>query len=165
MTPKAKHPLSDDFGKPHTLLTNPPSKLTVYLIYQQTFPFETSKEEGQKKIAFHALPFDKTMQTWIVTDITGSYVENVDYTRMSALECIRTVLGQDQTFHNVVDRCYVEIASALDLDGRVKDALKLFHLTTTILQQADKDDHVVWQLMAKPISHNHNHHNEWVQSI
>ena len=94
--PRARYPPSDDFGKPHTLLLmNPPNELATYLVYQQTFAFETSKEEGQKKIAFHALPFDKTVQTWIVTDITGNYVENNDYARMSALATIKTVLSRD----------------------------------------------------------------------
>lgn len=76
-------PPTDDFEKPHNLLlTNPPKELMTFLVYQQTFTFEISKEGGQKKITFHALPFNKLMQSWIITDISGSYVTNNDYAQM-----------------------------------------------------------------------------------
>lgn len=160
------NPPSDDFGKPHVLLlAHPPEELATYLTYQQTFAFETSKEGGQKKIAFHALPFDKSVQTWIITDISGSYVTTDRYAKPSALATIKTVLSRDRDFRNVVDRCYAETASPLDLNDRVEDALHSFHLTTTALPQQGKEDRTVWQLMAKPISSNHNHQNKWVSVI
>ncbi|KAF8228995.1 hypothetical protein L208DRAFT_1288755 [Tricholoma matsutake] len=164
--PRAKYPPTDDFGKPHTLLlTNAPRELITYLLYQQTFAFKTSKEGGQKKIAFHALPFDKSMQSWIITNISGSYVANNHYARMNALATIKTVLSHDPDFRNTVDRCYAQISSPLDLDGRVEDALSSFHLTTITLSQQGADDREVWQLMARLISSNNNNHNKWTQSI
>ena len=116
--PRAKYPPSDDFGKPHILLlSNMTRELLAYLVYQQTFAFEMSKEDGQKKIAFHALPFDKTAQSWIITDISGSFVTDNDDVRMSALAMVKSILSCDWNFRNIVNRCYAEIASPLDLNG------------------------------------------------
>lgn len=116
--PKAKHPPTNNFGKPHVLLlVNPTPKLVTYLLYQQNFAFEMSKGEGQKKIAFHALPFDKSFQMWIITDITGHYVTDNKYAKMSVLATIKDVLSCDQGFWNVVDRCYAEKSSPFPLDS------------------------------------------------
>ncbi|KAF8236738.1 hypothetical protein L208DRAFT_1523895, partial [Tricholoma matsutake] len=163
---RAKCPPSNNFRKHHTLLlTHPPEELATYLIYQQTFAFKTSKEGGQKKIAFHALPFDKSVQTWIITDISRNYVTTDSNAKMSALATIKAVLSHDCNFRNVVNKCYGETASPLDLNGRVEDALHSFHLMMAALPQQGKEDHTVWQLMEKPISSNHNHQDEWVSII
>lgn len=130
----------DDFAKPHVLLlANPPTELSTYLLYQQTSAFETSKEDGQKKIVFYALAFDKLVQTWTITDITGNYITDDSFARMSVLATIKTVLSCDCDFWNIVDRCYAKTASTLDIDGRVEEALQSFHLVIATLPQAGKD--------------------------
>ena len=83
-------------------------ELLEYLVYQQTFAFEMSKKDRQKRIAFHTLPFNKTAQSWIITDISGSFVTDDNYARMSALATVKSILSHDQNFRNIVNRCYAE---------------------------------------------------------
>lgn len=89
---KPRGPASKDFDKPWPLfLTGASAELRTFLLWQQTFAIS-------KDLAFHALPFDKNLHSWVLGNFQGGAVKDTEQAKLKALGTIKANLWKNGDF-------------------------------------------------------------------
>ncbi|KAG6893241.1 hypothetical protein C0992_010763, partial [Termitomyces sp. T32_za158] len=87
-----------DFETPWTLVMSGASQeLKDFLIWQQTFAVS-------KELTFTVIPFDMTLRSWVITNISGGAVKPGEGPKMVALGSLKKALWENQRFRAIANR-------------------------------------------------------------
>ncbi|KAF8162286.1 hypothetical protein K438DRAFT_1618457, partial [Mycena galopus ATCC 62051] len=157
--PTAKSKPKRPFDGPWLMiLTGAGDDLRKFLLWNQTFSIH-------EKLTFNVMPFDRTIESWVVMTIDGDAVSKEKAAMAKVLGAIKHRLWNDPTFLNFVNR----ILGAAGVPGsgrqRVVEATKTFDLTYIETDDVNGNNAPVYQLTAKPITSDPKDHRQWLGLI
>ncbi|KAJ8508435.1 hypothetical protein ONZ45_g9283 [Pleurotus djamor] len=157
--PKENKDSSSEWGKPHILLCREAApELREYLLWFQTFAFEANG----RRIAVSALPLDEGIHSWYICDLSSTYIDGEEETRLNVRRAIVNTLKVNPQFRNFVDSCVGTLDPRFPtLDDRVNRTLQTFKVYEVELAQ----DVRILQLFAEPIAIDGKTHSTWIELI
>lgn len=145
-SPRNKVNTKRDFEKPWSMiLSGASTELRTYLIWQQTFA-------SHPDITFSILPFDKSLQSWVIMNISGDAVANTPEAKALALGAIKHKLWHDSAFRSLTDRCLSIQKIVGSTSFKAHHATTSFDLTFIESHDTHGNEAPIWQLTGKPIS-------------
>lgn len=148
-----------DFEKPWTMILSGASKeLKSYLLWHQTFAVHP-------ELTFNVLPFDKTIQSWVIMNITGDAVANTPEAKALALGAIKHCLWHNSSFRSLADRCLAAQKFAGSTSARAHRATTTFDLTFIDSHDSSGNEAPIWQLTGKPVTDDPNTHRQFIDLI
>ncbi|KAF8143123.1 hypothetical protein K438DRAFT_1634240 [Mycena galopus ATCC 62051] len=147
------------FNRPWPIiLTGAGDDLAEFLCWNQTFSIHD-------KLTFNVVPFDRTIESWVVMIIDSDTVSKEKCAMAKVLHAIKYRLWNDSTFLNFVNR--VLGAAGVPGSGRqqVIEATKTFNLTYIETDDMNSNKALVYQLTAKPITSDPKDHRLWLSVI
>jgi hypothetical protein len=166
VTPAAKDRSSKKAGKhflgPWTfILVNAPEAMRNFLVWQQTFPLS-------REIVFHALPFDNSIMSWVIMNISGSAVSNDDTVKKSVLATIKSKLWRDSHFCSLASQLLQESGvitpsgSGTEYAVYATDSWELMYVETG---DREGQPDPIYILTGKPLTKDKDKHRLWLAII
>jgi hypothetical protein len=146
-----------EFVKPWAMfLANAATDIRNYLLWQQTFPIS-------RDIVFHALPFDKNLMTWVITDLSGDSVKDDDEAKKEALGAIKEALWKDPSFCRMATKL-LQVAGVYANSSVEYAVIATRSFSLMYIETGDKTNtHApVWLLLGKPLTTDRDQHREYV---
>ena len=116
---------------------------------------------------FHSshVPFDKQIQSWVITNITGGAVKNVESKMHEALGIIKKTLWHHEAFQCTVNDCMAKAKIEGSINERVFLATKFYELSYIANKDQNGDEAPTWLLTRKPITDDDKKHREYLKII
>ncbi|KAF5376093.1 hypothetical protein D9615_007751 [Tricholomella constricta] len=158
-TPRNKPNARRDFEKPWTMILSGASdELRDYLLWHQTFAIHP-------ELTFHALPFDKDLQSWIIMNISGDAVEDSAEAKTKALGAIKHKLWFTSGFRSLADRLLAALKVPASTAERAYLATTSFDLSYIESNDAQGHKAPIWQLTGKPLTTDPDLHCQFLEVI
>ncbi|KAF8895867.1 hypothetical protein CPB84DRAFT_1748276 [Gymnopilus junonius] len=140
------------------MLTGATDDLRKYLLWHQTFAVSHT-------IAFNAIPFDKSLRSWVIMNITGDAVSADDEMKRKALGIIKETMWKEINFWAYATRVLTVVGVTKSVDEMVYMVTKSFDMHL-IESKDDKGNNTsIWQLMGKPLAKDMDEHRRFLQTI
>lgn len=157
--PKTKTGRSNDFDKPWIWILDCLSKhLWGFMLWYQTFAV-------RPELTFSVIPFKENLKSWVITNITGGAVRDVESRKDEALGVIKKTLWHNEAFRRIVNDCLAEKKVEGSIDERAFMATTSYELFFIENKDASGLDVPVWLLMGKPITEDEEKHREYLRII
>lgn len=158
-SPRNKANSKRDFEKPWSMiLSGASSEMRSYLLWQQTFA-------AHPELTFSVLPFDKSLQSWVIMNISGDAVVNTPQAKALALGAIKHTLWHDSKFRSLADRCLAAQKVVGSTSARAHQATTSFDLTFIESHDSSGNEAPIWQLTGKPITDDPTAHQLFINLI
>ncbi|KAG6895685.1 hypothetical protein C0992_013296 [Termitomyces sp. T32_za158] len=156
---RAKPKGKSDFQTPWTLLLSSFSEdLKTFLLWQQTFTVD-------QVVTFNVVPFDKSLRSWVIMNVSGDAVRSGDEAKCLALGSIKAALWFNTRFRAVANAALAESKVPSSTDERTLRATESFDLKYIESNDARGDPAPIWQLTGKPLSTNQDLHRAVVEAV
>jgi hypothetical protein len=157
----AQHKPKGDFDPPWVyILVNASEKLRAFLLWQQTFAVPS--------LAFNVVPFDKSVRSWIIMNLSGDPVSNDIKAMHRALGAIKETLWKNDEFRRIANQCLAAIDVGSSASERAFLVTKTYELRYfDYSKQGDSSDNPLlqWALMGKPITEDPVLHLQYLRII
>ena len=161
-TPSVVPPNRARFAKPFPyLLLNAPEPLCRLLLWQQTFAFQINS----KHLAFNAVSPDVQVESWVILNLSGSFVTPEQLHMINALRTIATTLMTDRAFLSMTNTQLAKRGIGKTATERAMISISTFRLTFIPRTLEDGIEQPIWQLQGMPISRDLKTHLVWLRII
>ncbi|KAJ7922099.1 hypothetical protein B0H13DRAFT_1604014, partial [Mycena leptocephala] len=154
--PKRAGPANGNYAKPWAvILSDAHPTATEFLVWFQTFGVNTS-------LAFHVLPFDFSLQSCVIMNISGDAVKKSGKALSEALATIKKGCWADVAWVNHIENCLSQAGVPGSAREHAVLATKSFVLTLIDTDNSKGDPAPIWQLTGKPVSADRDQRVRWI---